>query len=77
MDLEVVILSEASQTKTNIILYHMYVESKRMIHINLFTKQKESHRHRKKIMVTKEGVGRYKLRDWNFHIHTTIYKIEK
>ena len=29
MDLEIVILSEVSQTKTNIIWYHLYVESKK------------------------------------------------
>ena len=28
-----------------------------------------------KIMVTKEGEGD-KLGDWNYHIHTTIYKID-
>ena len=28
MDLEIIILSEVSQTKTNIIWYHLYVESK-------------------------------------------------
>ena len=28
-DLEIIILSEVSQTKTNIILYHLYVESKK------------------------------------------------
>ena len=38
MDLEIIILSEVSQTKTNII-YHLYVESKKMIQMNLFTKQ--------------------------------------
>ena len=40
MDLEIIILSEVSQTKTNIIWYHLYVESKKMIQMNLFTKQK-------------------------------------
>ena len=40
MDLEIVILSEASQTKTNIIGYHLYVESKKIVQMNLFTKQK-------------------------------------
>ena len=40
MDLEIIILSEVSQTKTNIILYHLYVESKKTIQMNLFTKQK-------------------------------------
>ena len=29
MDLEIVTLSEISQTKTNIIWYHLYVESKK------------------------------------------------
>ena len=29
MDLEIIILSEVSQTKTNIISYHLYVESKK------------------------------------------------
>ena len=28
MDLEIIILSEVSQTKTNIIQYHLYMESK-------------------------------------------------
>ena len=27
--------------------YHFYVESKKMIQMNLFTKQKQTHRHRK------------------------------
>ena len=39
VDLEVILLSEVSQTKTNII-YHLYVQSKKMIQMNLFTKQK-------------------------------------
>ena len=38
MDLEIIILSEVSQT--NIQCYHLYVESKKMIQMNLFTKQK-------------------------------------
>ena len=46
MDSEIVILSEVSQTKTNIIWYHLYVESKKMIEMNLFTKQRQTHRHR-------------------------------
>ena len=51
MDLEMIILSAANQTKTNIILYHLYVESKKMVQRYLFIKQ--THRHRKQIMVTK------------------------
>ena len=45
-DLEIVILYEVRQRKTNI-WYHLYVESQRMIHINLFISQKQIHRHRK------------------------------
>ena len=44
MDLEIIILSEASQRQ---ISYHLYEESKKMIQMNLFTKHKQTHRHRK------------------------------
>ena len=40
MDLEIVILSELSQIKTNIMRYHLYEDSKKMIQLNLFTKHK-------------------------------------
>ena len=46
MGIEIIILSEVSQTKINII-YHLNVETKKMIQMNLFTKQKQTHRHRK------------------------------
>ena len=39
MDLEILILSEVSQTKTNIIWYHLYVESKKRVQMNLSTIQ--------------------------------------
>ena len=38
MDLEIIILSEVNQTKTNIIWSHLYVESKKMIQMNLFAR---------------------------------------
>ena len=38
MDLEIIILSKVSQT--NILWYHLHVESKKMRQMNLFTKQK-------------------------------------
>ena len=41
-DLEIIILSEVSQRKMNIICYHFYAESLKMIQMNLFTKQKHS-----------------------------------
>ena len=46
MDLEIIILSEVNQRKTNT-MNHLNVESKKMIQMNLLTKQKYSHRHRK------------------------------
>ena len=47
MDLEMITLSEVSQTNTNIIWYHLYVGSKKMIQMNSFTKQKQTHSLRK------------------------------
>ena len=38
MDLEIIILSEVSQTQKD--KYHLYVESKKMVQMNLFSKQK-------------------------------------
>ena len=40
MDLEIIILSEVSQRKTNVIWYCLQVESKQIIQMNLFIKQK-------------------------------------
>ena len=40
IDLEIVILSEFCQRKTNIIRYHLYVESKIRVQTNISTKQK-------------------------------------
>ena len=39
MNLEIIIPSEASQRKKDILLYCLYVESKKMIQMNVFTKQ--------------------------------------
>ena len=39
---------KVSQTKTNIIWYHLYVESlKKKVQINSLVKQKQTHRYRK------------------------------
>ena len=43
MNLEVIILSEVSQRKTNII-YNLYEGSKKLLQMNLFTKQNWTHR---------------------------------
>ena len=49
-----------------------------MIQMNLFTKRKQTHRHRKQTYGYQRGrlAGRDKLGDWDWHIHTTIYKID-
>ena len=47
MDLEIITLTEARQSKTNAIWCHLYVESKTVIQMSLFTKQKYTHRHTK------------------------------
>ena len=62
MYLEIIILSEVNQTEKSKALYHnTYMWNLKMMQINLFTKQKQTHGHRKNnVMVTKEertGVG--------------------
>ena len=45
-EVDIIILTEVSQANT--IWYHLYVETNKVILINLLTKQKQSHRHRNK-----------------------------
>ena len=47
MNPETIIPREVSETETNIIRYGLYVESKKVIQMNLHTKQKQTHRRRK------------------------------
>ena len=47
MNLEIIILNEASQTEKYILYGNTYVESKKIIQINLYAKQKQTYRHRK------------------------------
>jgi len=45
MDLEIIIQSEGSQRKTNIKRYHLYAAYNiKIIQMNLYTKQKQTHR---------------------------------
>ena len=63
-----------SKSKTNITWYHLYVESKKMIQKNLFTKQKQTHRLQKQTYGYGEPWGgRDKLGVWDEYMHTTIY----
>ena len=56
MDLGIILQSDV---QTNIIQYHVYVKSKRMVQMNLFTKEKQTHRHRKQTYGyhSREGEG--------------------
>ena len=47
MDIRIIKLRELSVTETKIIRYGLYVESKKVIQMNLHTKQKQTHRRRK------------------------------
>ena len=51
---------------------------KKMIQMNLFTKEKQNHRHRKQTWILKDkGEGSDKLGIWEQHIHTAVYNIDK
>ena len=51
-----------------------------MIQMNLFTKQKQTHRHRKQTYGYQRGKvgggGMDKLGVWDWHIHTTVFKTD-
>ena len=65
MDLEMIILSEVSQTKTNIIWYHLYVESKKNDTNELIQNRNRPTDVENKLMVAEgERVG-YKLKVWD------------
>ena len=53
MNLEIIILSELSQTKVNIIWYHSFVESDFFNDLNELIYKTETDRFQKKIMITK------------------------
>ena len=57
MDLEMIILSEVSQVKANIIWYLLYVISEKKIQMNLFKNKNRPTDTENKLMVTKEEGG--------------------
>ena len=63
MDTEIIILSEVRQRKTNTNWYHLYVEPKKKIEINLFAGQKQTDFENK--LTTMGQVGRI---EWGFGI---------
>ena len=76
MDPEVIMLSEVSQRKTHIIWYHL--------HWNLKKEHKWTYLQKRNKVTDVENKHGYQkgkevwaeLGDWDWHIHTTIYKID-
>ena len=66
MDLEIIILTEASQTETNIIWHHLYVEPKQKLYKWTYTQNRNRPTDIKnKFMVTKGEKGHDKLGVWD------------
>ena len=57
MDLEGILVSKISQTKTNTVGYHLYMESKKYNRLPNITKKKESHTYRKQTNGCQHGGG--------------------
>ena len=71
MDLEYILLSKISQSKTNSI-YHLYVESKKMIQMNLQNRNRNDSEN--KLMVTKEESWRRdKLEEFGINKYTLLH----
>ena len=72
--IEIIILSEVSQRKTNIIFYLFVELKKKMFQMNLFIKQKQTHRQRKQIYGDQMGKGWGGMK-WEFgiNIYTPLY----
>ena len=66
-DLEIATLTLVKKRETNIIEYCLYVESKKMIQMNLFRRQKLTHRLRKQTYSYQRGnmVERIRLGVWD------------
>ena len=74
MDLEIILLSKIEKDKSHITYIWNLIKMKQM---NLFTKQKQTHRSQNQINSYQRGNmgGSDKLGDWDWHTHTTIYKV--
>ena len=70
MDIEIVILGEVNQTKTNTICYHLHVESKNMVQVNLFTKQDQVTDVKNNLIVTWEGRDKWEI---EIDMYTLLY----
>ena len=75
LDLESAIQSEVSQKEKNKyrILMHIYMESKKMIQMNLFVGQEQRHRCREWVCGHRGGRGVWdELGDQDWHKYTTM-----
>ena len=73
MDLEISILSEVSQTKTNIYDF-AYIWNLKYDQMILFTKQKQTHRHIRQAMVTNGERGRGGInQEYGVNRNTLLY----
>ena len=70
MDQEIILLSKISQTEKNKYMQSLYVDSKRkkITQMDLFTKQKKTHRHRKQTYDYQKEKGRGGI-NWEFGIN--------
>ena len=76
-DLENITTCEGTQRQ---ILYHLYMKYKKIIHMNLSTEQKQTHKYNfKKHLSLSKGKGSWGrwMGDWNGHMYTidTMYNI--
>ena len=75
LDLEIIILSEVSQTeKDKFLMISLKCRIWNMTQMNLFTKEKQTHRHRKQTFGYQSGkrVGRDKLEIYEEQIQATL-----
>ena len=72
MDLEMITLSEVKYRKANF-TYHLYVESEKVIQMNLLTKQKQTHRHRKQTSDYQREKGVGISQKFGINIFTLLY----
>ena len=72
MDIGIIVLSEVSYRKTNIIWYHLYVESKKR-YKQTYLQNRNRLTDRKQTYGYQEEREWDKFEIWDSHIHTTIY----
>ena len=73
MDLEGIMLSEISHTKTNTVWYHLYVESKKQSKLVNITERNRLTENKLVVSGGREKIG--EEGDWE--VQTTTYKINK